>query len=1363
MKTSLTTFFFLLVLTIATQVKASGPAITYHGRIMKSDGTPLNAPTVRFKVQIRTSGAENCLMYEETLTKDLSASAGVFSISLNSGAGSRTDTSGYSFQDIFSNRVPFTFPSGTCSSGTTFSPLASSGRSLLVYFNDGTFTGWEPAPQQMINQVPQSIDALQVGGFTSDSLLRVANGSGPQTTTPLSPADYNELRSLVSGTSTLYVSNSGGGGGVGVSSLTVGSGLTAGGVAGGTLSGPGTIDLKSTGVAAGTYTKVTVDVKGIVQSAGNISASDLPTIPLATGVSGVLPIANGGTGKTSATEAFDALSPSTTKGDIPVFNGTDHVRLGVGANGYVLKADSTQSSGLVWSAPIATDIASMTTTGIVQRNGANSYSSVSVVSPLSYSAGTLTADVGTTAGKLVQVASGDKLPVIDGSNLTNLSLSQISSGTLPINKGGTGKTTASDSFDALAPTTTKGDVIVYDGTNNIRLPTGTNGNVLKADSSSASGLTWAAPIAVSSPLTYTAGTVGLSSTVTDALWSANSGNVYRSTGSVGIGTNSPSEKLEVVGKIKGTELCIDTDCRSAWPTSSGGTVTSITAGTGLSGGTITGSGTIALTASGVTANTYGSATTVPQLTVDTYGRVTSATDVTISGTDPSGAALTAGKIWVGNASNVAAAVSVSGDISMANDGSTTVTKIQNKAVSATAPNSSGQVLRYDGTTWKPNFISMFDLRSTVTGTATFGAGSTGCTAGETLTWTAATDNLACTAISLDASKIVSGTIDAARLPSSVVTSSGTTGYVPYLSSASALANSPLYVSGTAVGVGTTSPGDRFHIKQSASTAGLRIEESGSTSSTSLYQDSSSVFTINRGNSSTKLVSGGGGSYSVSVNNILGLYQDSAGKVAIGTSSPTSLFDVVNSNGRQFQVVDGGASTVNYLTVTGAATTLAPTLAAAGSDTDIPIAISAKGAGRIEMNASRVFLPTSNACLVVGSAYNSVTGCSGHTLTLGGFSNTAEIGMARNNTGSQDGKSLTVISGAPKQNIADRNGGDLILSSGISTGNGASSISFQTASAGTAGATTDNTPSTKMTILGSGWVGIGTTNPGASLEVQSTSASGNIRSSSTASLGILSGGSNLIMTTLVPTAANQRLGIIGFGGLSNSGGYYNFTSGITGWSTQAWSSGANGTALVFETTGNNNNTRSEKMRLDQNGYLGIGTANPNAPLHVSTTNVSGNIANFVSTGSGGAGCSISWNGTSCSSDIRLKENVQTVDLTTNLDQLLKVRTVHFTWIKDLKHEKQTGFIAQELEKLFPEYVKTDERGFKQVNYAHFVSVLTAGLQELHKKWSTDSADLHRSVASVEQDVSALRKENAELKARLEKQDRELQLIKQKLGL
>ena len=48
-------------------------------------------------------------------------------------------------------------------------------------------------------------------------------------------------------------------------------------------------------------------------------------------------------------------------------------------------------------------------------------------------------------------------------------------------------------------------------------------------------------------------------------------------GNVGIGTTNPSERLDVSGNIKGTQLCIGSDCRNAWPTSG----TTYTSGTNI--------------------------------------------------------------------------------------------------------------------------------------------------------------------------------------------------------------------------------------------------------------------------------------------------------------------------------------------------------------------------------------------------------------------------------------------------------------------------------------------------------------------------------------------------------------------------------------------------------------------------------------------------------------------------------------------------------------------------------------------------------------------------------------------------------------
>ena len=193
------------------------------------------------------------------------------------------------------------------------------------------------------------------------------------------------------------------------------------------------------GGGSGTVTDVNVSggTTGLTTSGGPVTTSGTITI------GGALNIGSGGTGQTIAGAAFDALAPTTTKGDIIVFDGNDNIRLGVGTNGYYLRADSTTGSGLKWDSV---------------ASGGGSVTGVTATAPLASSGGT-TPDISLT-------------------------------GIIPIANGGTGETTDVAAFDALAPTTTKGDIIVFDGTDNIRLGVGAHSYVLTADSTTASGLTW---------------------------------------------------------------------------------------------------------------------------------------------------------------------------------------------------------------------------------------------------------------------------------------------------------------------------------------------------------------------------------------------------------------------------------------------------------------------------------------------------------------------------------------------------------------------------------------------------------------------------------------------------------------------------------------------------------------------------------------------------------------------------------------------------------------------------------------------------------------------------------------------------------
>jgi hypothetical protein len=189
---------------------AANSGITYHGRILKPDGITPVSESVQFKMQIRTPDNNNCLMYEESQTQDLNLTNGSFSITIGDGSGSRTDSSGYSMDEVFANRGTFSFPSSVCNSGAgtvTFTPGSSDGRSFVVSFKGTSMSSWESLSAQGINFSPLAIEARQVGGFPASSLLRVENGSGPQAASSLTPANFTDLTALINGTSSKYVAS----------------------------------------------------------------------------------------------------------------------------------------------------------------------------------------------------------------------------------------------------------------------------------------------------------------------------------------------------------------------------------------------------------------------------------------------------------------------------------------------------------------------------------------------------------------------------------------------------------------------------------------------------------------------------------------------------------------------------------------------------------------------------------------------------------------------------------------------------------------------------------------------------------------------------------------------------------------------------------------------------------------------------------------------------------------------------------------------------------------------------------------------------------------------------------------------------
>ena len=70
----------------------------------------------------------------------------------------------------------------------------------------------------------------------------------------------------------------------------------------------------------------------------------------------------------------------------------------------------------------------------------------------------------------------------------------------------------------------------------------------------------------------------------------------------------------------------------------------------------------------------------------------------------------------------------------------------------------------------------------------------------------------------------------------------------------------------------------------------------------------------------------------------------------------------------------------------------------------------------------------------------------------------------------------------------------------------------------------------------------------------------------------------------------------------------------------------------------------------------------------------------------------------------------------IDQIIKLNPVYYEWRKDEFPEMnfdsglQIGLVAQDVEKIVPEIVRTDETGYKAVSYEKLSVILVEGMKE-----------------------------------------------------
>lgn len=252
-----------------------------------------------------------------------------------------------------------------------------------------------------------------------------------------------------------------------------------------------------------------------------------------------------------------------------------------------------------------------------------------------------------------------------------------------------------------------------------------------------------------------------------------------------------------------------------------------------------------------------------------------------------------------------------------------------------------------------------------------------------------------------------------------------------------------------LGIGTNVPDAGFHLKknsaeisifQGANTAGYTTYKKnddstvgyiGFTSTGIVFADAINGAMIMRGDNGIQLGAGSSSDFTLLSN----------GSVGIGTITPTSTLSINGS-------FTTGSATDGMRIVSGASYTEI-----------IGIDISQSGYNQVRIRAA-----AGNAALTIddsriGIGTNSPT----EIVSING-QYPATLWMERNTTANTAGNLFTIQAGGATSSATDKNGGSLLLRSGISTGSGESRVTIQSYHAGSSG-TSDNSGVSMIDILG----------------------------------------------------------------------------------------------------------------------------------------------------------------------------------------------------------------------------------------------------------------------------------------------------------
>ena len=580
--------------------------------------------------------------------------------------------------------------------------------------------------QGQVTSVTNTSIAIAGSAITSGTVA-VANGGTGQST-------YTDGQLLIGNTSGNTLTKA---------TLTAGTGITV-------TNGNGSITVAA--VNNGTVTSVSgtgtvngITLTGTVTSSGNLTlGGTLSGVDLSTQVTGTLPIANGGTGQTTAQAAMNTFAGAVTSGSYLRGNGSNVVMSTIQAGDVpTLNQNTTGSAATLTTArTIQTDLASTSsasfdgsaniTPGVTGRLAFSNVTQGSALSVLGVT-GNAIADVASIAASTdnqVLRRSGTAL----GFGAVNLASSDAVTGALTVTNGGTGGTTQSTARTGLGATTLGSNLFTITNPSAITFPRFNADNTVSALNDSdfrtaigagtgngtvtsvggtgtVNGITLTGTVTSSGSLTLggTLSGVSLSTQVTGTLPVANGGTGLTSIAALSIPVANSANTYTTVTPSAGQSVRINAS-GTAWeaytPSAGGsGTVTSIdvsggTTGLTTSGGPITTSGTITLAGTLAIAN-GGTGQTTQQAALNALA-----------------GAVTSGSYLRGNGTNVVMSSIQAGDVPTLN---------QNTTGSAATLTTARTIQTNLASTLAASFNGSANITPGVTGTLPIANGGTGAT------------------------------------------------------------------------------------------------------------------------------------------------------------------------------------------------------------------------------------------------------------------------------------------------------------------------------------------------------------------------------------------------------------------------------------------------------------------------------------------------------------------------------------------------------------------------------------------------------------------------------------------------------------